>query len=52
VDSEDRYIYTQWSPAFDAKNRFGLEPLIEMGSSGKEAYTNFVKAMKAAGKKG
>lgn len=42
--SERRYIYTSWSPAYDAKNRYGLPDHIDAGSSGKEAYANFVKA--------
>ena len=29
-DSEARFLYPQWSPAFEAKNRFGLPPLVEM----------------------
>lgn len=40
-DSEQRFIYTEWSPSFDAKNRFNLEPLIDAGSSGKSAYEAF-----------
>lgn len=44
-DSEARFLYPQWSPAFEAKNRFGLPPLIEMGEDGKEAFENFKDAM-------
>jgi len=39
-----RQLYTEWSPAYDAKNRYGLEPVIEAGESGKEAFANFCKA--------
>ena len=35
-----RVLYTQYSAAFDAKNRFGLDPEIEAGTSGKEAWEN------------
>lgn len=38
---EQRNIYTSWSPAFDAKNQYGLPPVIDAGDSGKEAYKNF-----------
>lgn len=36
--SERRIIETEWSPGFDAKNRYGLEPVITAGTSGKESY--------------
>lgn len=39
--SEERHIYTQWSPAFDAKNQYGLEAMIEAGSNGEEAFEAF-----------
>jgi len=45
-----RLLYTQWSPAFDAKNHYGLDPIIDMGSDGEEAYKAFRKAYKAAGR--
>lgn len=45
TDRDDRFIYTEWSPVFDAKNRMGLPPIIEMGDSGDEAYLNFKKAV-------
>ena len=35
-----RVLYTQYSAAFDAKNRFGCDPEIEAGTSGKEAWEN------------
>jgi hypothetical protein len=46
-----RVIYTEWSAFADAKNRHNLPPEIEMGTSGKEAWENFIKAI-AAGKNG
>jgi hypothetical protein len=46
-----RVIYTEWSAFADAKNRHNLPPEIEMGTSGKEAWQNFIKAI-AAGKNG
>lgn len=47
-DSDERFIYTTWSPAYDAKNRWGLEPLIDAGENGKEGFANFAEAFKAA----
>lgn len=29
TDIEERHIYTQWCPAYEAKNQYGLPPLIE-----------------------
>lgn len=49
-DSDQRFIYTDWSPAFDAKNRFGLSPLIDAGASGEEAFQNFRQDFLAAAK--
>ena len=45
-DNEDvgRVIYTEWSPAWEAKNRMGLDSAIPAGNSGKEAYQNFLEA--------
>lgn len=43
-ENVERQLYTEWSPAYDAKNRFGLEPVIEAGDSGKEAFANFCKS--------
>jgi hypothetical protein len=51
LDSEARQIYTEWSPSFDAKNRFGLDPVIEAGTSGAEAYENFKEAYRKAMKR-
>jgi len=46
----ERQIVTSWTPAADAKNRYGLPQYIEAGCSGKEAYENFEAAFrKAAG---
>jgi len=42
IESEKRFLYTVRTAAYDAKNRHGLPPLIEAGSSGKEAYESFV----------
>lgn len=41
-----RYINTQWTAAYDAKNRYGLSDAIQMGDSGKVAATNFFNALK------
>lgn len=46
--SSKRFIYTEWAPAYDAKNRYGLEPLIDAGGSGEEAYHNFEEDFKRA----
>jgi hypothetical protein len=43
-DSVSRMLFTEWSPAYDAKNRWGLEPWIDAGLCGADAFTNFVKA--------
>jgi hypothetical protein len=45
-DNDDvrRIIYTTFTPAWDAKNRYRLEPSIDGGTNGKEAFANFVKA--------
>jgi hypothetical protein len=52
ADQEDqRNIYTVRTPAFHAKNRMGLEPVIDAGDSGKTAYRAFVAAFKAAANK-
>lgn len=40
----ERQLYTDWSPAYDAKNRYGLEPVIDGGDSGAEAFANFCRA--------
>lgn len=42
----DRLIYTTWTATYEAKNRHNLPEIIDMGSSGKEAWNNFAQAMK------
>jgi hypothetical protein len=46
-DSQQRIMYAVRRAAFDAKNRHGLPETIEMGSSGAEAWANFLTALKA-----
>ena len=41
-ESEGRFIYTEWTPAYEAKNRFGLDPCIDLGASAKEGYRNLM----------
>lgn len=41
-----RFIYTERTAAYDAKNRHGLPGQIDMGNSGAEAWGNFIKALK------
>lgn len=41
-----RIIYTEHHAAFDAKNRHGMPPEIEMGESGADAWNNFKNALK------
>lgn len=43
-DSLSRMLFTTYSPAYEAKNRYGLEPWIEMGDTPEEAYQNFTAA--------
>ena len=43
---DTRVMHTEWNAAFDAKNRHNLPPTIDMGNSGKEAWDNFIKAIK------
>ena len=49
--SGDRVMYTKYDAAYDAKNRHNLPPEIDMGSSGAEAWANFVDAIKQGRKK-
>jgi hypothetical protein len=44
---QSRVMYTQRHAAYDAKNRLGLPPDIDMGSSVAEGFANFVTALKA-----
>jgi hypothetical protein len=41
----ERVMMTEWDAMADAKNRHGLPPEIDMGSSGKEAWGNFYQAL-------
>jgi hypothetical protein len=45
---QQRMIYTERHAAFDAKNRSGLPETISMGTSGEQAWENFISAVKAA----
>jgi hypothetical protein len=38
-------LFTEWTPAYDAKNRMGLPPYIEAGDSGAETFRNFCNAI-------
>jgi hypothetical protein len=42
-----RMMYTERSASYDAKNRLGLAPEIEMGNSAAEAWAAFMTAVKA-----
>lgn len=46
-----RIMYTEYDAIADAKNRHNLPAEIDMGSSGQEAWNNFIEAIKA-GKNG
>lgn len=46
--SEERFLYTTHSATYAAKNRWGLEPVIDAGMSGKDAFHNFLKAYRKA----
>ena len=52
IGGQLRSIYTQRHAAYDAGNRLGLPEEIDMGSSGKEAWDNFISAVKQARKGG
>jgi hypothetical protein len=43
-DTERRLICTVHSSSYDAKNRYGLDPIIHAGESGKDAYQAFYEA--------
>jgi len=45
---KSRVLYTEYSPAFDAKNRLGLPESIDMGASGIEAWANLKNAIMGA----
>lgn len=44
---KQRFIYTEFDAAYDAKNRLGLPPDISMGDSGLEAWNNVYSALLA-----
>jgi len=46
----NRVFNAEWCAAFEAKNRMGLPPEIDMGESGQEAWGNLVAALKEAKK--
>ena len=45
---QQRVMFTQYHPAYEAKNRLGLPSEIDMGDSGREAWANLSAAVKAA----
>lgn len=47
-DDDRRMIYTSYSPAWEAKNRYGLETVINASGSPKTAYDALVKAFAKA----
>lgn len=47
-DAQARVLYTQRHAAYDAKRRANLPDDIDMGSTGQEAWNNFISAMKAS----
>jgi hypothetical protein len=53
VDSSDdrRFIYTSYSPAWEAKNRYNLESQIDASGSSGEAYKALLKAFAKAQEK-
>jgi hypothetical protein len=44
---QERVMFTQYHPAYEAKNRLGLPSEISMGTSGAEAWSNLSTAVKA-----
>jgi hypothetical protein len=46
----ERIMFAERTAAFDAKNRHGLPTEMSMGESGKEAWNNFIQAMKGGAK--
>lgn len=46
---QHRVMHSEYSAAFEAKNRHGLPSEISMGSSGAEAWENLTKAIKRKG---
>jgi len=45
VGGDSRVIVTEWRASADAKNRHNLPAEIDMGTSGKEAWANFIQAI-------
>jgi hypothetical protein len=50
--AQSRVLYTERHASYDAKNRLGLTPEIEMGDSVAKAWGNFAAAVKAGREKG
>lgn len=50
--AQQRIMFTEYHPAYSAKNRFGLPPEVEMGESYTDAWKNLSAAIKASGKDG
>lgn len=44
----ERKLFCEPSPYYVAKNRYGMIPVIDAGTSGAEAYENFISAVAAA----
>jgi hypothetical protein len=45
---QDRIMYTEYTAAFEAKNRHGIPNEINMGTSGSDAWGHLVAALKSA----
>lgn len=43
---QQRVLYTERHAAYDAKNRFGLPEMLDMGSSGEDSWGNFYNALR------
>jgi hypothetical protein len=52
LGGQQRVLYTERHAAYDAGNRLGLPEEIQMGESGKDAWDNFISAIKKAKKGG
>jgi len=50
-EGEGRILYTDWAPAYDAKNWFNLDPVIDAGESAEESFKEFKTAFIKAGKR-
>lgn len=51
IGGKQRMLYTERDAAYDAKNRLGLAPEIEMGESPAQGWANFLAAIKAGREK-